>query len=315
MTNEREGDRGGVSVEQGDDMMAELPKIDSEGLRRAKEEGAERVSSATNVCLNPTRPAMTVPEQAIEAAADQIRWAQVNDEPFEYAIQQDPHGDEFVKLLDGSCLRRALQPSRAGREEIARREVLRSAIFQYITSDTKDARSELTVSDIDGLTDAILSLPAVQERRVPEGEDDAERIEIASAIESFVANPQVSQQYLGSIEPGFEIRRDLPHDYKSGFWFSSVAVEAILRTLSASPPAPPSEGGWLDAAALKLRELHQEDRWSTKDVRRGVDEWIARLDCYDGCALVRLEVTAHDRVLLAELLRALPAPPVAGPKT
>ena len=33
-----------------------------------------------------------------------IRWARVNDEPFEYAIQQGPHGDEFVKLLDGKCL-------------------------------------------------------------------------------------------------------------------------------------------------------------------------------------------------------------------
>lgn len=37
----------------------------------------------------------------------EIRWQRVNDEPFEYAIQQGPHGDEFVKLLDGSCLRRA----------------------------------------------------------------------------------------------------------------------------------------------------------------------------------------------------------------
>lgn len=35
-------------------------------------------------------------------------WRRVNDEPFEYAIQQGPHGDEFVKLLDGSCLRRSL---------------------------------------------------------------------------------------------------------------------------------------------------------------------------------------------------------------
>lgn len=37
-----------------------------------------------------------------------IRWQRVNDEPFEYAIQQGPHGDEFVKLFSGSCLRRAL---------------------------------------------------------------------------------------------------------------------------------------------------------------------------------------------------------------
>ena len=39
-----------------------------------------------------------------------IQWRRVNDEPFEYAIQQGPHGDEFVKLLDGSSLRRPLEP-------------------------------------------------------------------------------------------------------------------------------------------------------------------------------------------------------------
>ena len=37
-----------------------------------------------------------------------IRWARVNDEPFEYAIQEGPFGDEFVKLLNGKCLRRAV---------------------------------------------------------------------------------------------------------------------------------------------------------------------------------------------------------------
>lgn len=36
---------------------------------------------------------------------DGIVWRRVNDDPFEYAIQQGPHGDEFVKLLDGSRLR------------------------------------------------------------------------------------------------------------------------------------------------------------------------------------------------------------------
>jgi hypothetical protein len=36
----------------------------------------------------------------------EIEWRRVNGEPFEYAIQQGPCGDEFVKLLDGSCLRR-----------------------------------------------------------------------------------------------------------------------------------------------------------------------------------------------------------------
>jgi site-specific DNA-cytosine methylase len=45
---------------------------------------------------------MTISEQAVE----QVQWRRVNGEPFEYAIQQGPHGDEFVKLIDGSCLRR-----------------------------------------------------------------------------------------------------------------------------------------------------------------------------------------------------------------
>ena len=38
-----------------------------------------------------------------------VVWRQVNMEPYEYAVQQGPHGDEFVKLLDGSCLRRSIQ--------------------------------------------------------------------------------------------------------------------------------------------------------------------------------------------------------------
>jgi hypothetical protein len=40
-----------------------------------------------------------------------IRWQRVNDESFEYAIQQGPHGDEFVKLLNGTCLRRPIEPA------------------------------------------------------------------------------------------------------------------------------------------------------------------------------------------------------------
>jgi hypothetical protein len=45
---------------------------------------------------------------------DQVHWLKVNDEPFEYAIQQGPHGDEFVKLLNGECLRRPIQSCSAG---------------------------------------------------------------------------------------------------------------------------------------------------------------------------------------------------------
>jgi hypothetical protein len=37
------------------------------------------------------------------------KFRRVNDEPFEYAIRQGRFGDEFVKLLDGSCLRRPVK--------------------------------------------------------------------------------------------------------------------------------------------------------------------------------------------------------------
>lgn len=36
-----------------------------------------------------------------------VRWQRVNEEQFEYAIQQGPCGDEFVRLLSGIYLRRA----------------------------------------------------------------------------------------------------------------------------------------------------------------------------------------------------------------
>jgi len=42
-----------------------------------------------------------------EVQMSNVRWQRIDEEPFEYAIQQGPHGDAFVKLLDGSCLRRA----------------------------------------------------------------------------------------------------------------------------------------------------------------------------------------------------------------
>lgn len=63
----------------------------------------------------------------------EIRWQRVNDEPFEYAIQQGPHGDEFIKLLDGSCLRRT--PCVDAADEIARfrvdNERLREALKPF----------------------------------------------------------------------------------------------------------------------------------------------------------------------------------------
>lgn len=60
---------------------------------------------------------MTLPKQippaarVIASTSDSVRWQRVNAEPFEYCIQQGRFGDEFVKLLDGSCLRRTFVPS------------------------------------------------------------------------------------------------------------------------------------------------------------------------------------------------------------
>lgn len=41
---------------------------------------------------------------------EQYEWRRVNDEMFEYAIKQGQFGDEFVKLPDGSYLRRTTFP-------------------------------------------------------------------------------------------------------------------------------------------------------------------------------------------------------------
>jgi hypothetical protein len=58
------------------------------------------------------------PIKAAAGEVSNVRWARVNSEPFEYAIQQGPHGDEFVKLLDGSCLHRCVAPAgNAGERE------------------------------------------------------------------------------------------------------------------------------------------------------------------------------------------------------
>jgi hypothetical protein len=37
-----------------------------------------------------------------------VEWRRVNGELWEYAIQQGPHGDEFVKMTDGTCLSRPI---------------------------------------------------------------------------------------------------------------------------------------------------------------------------------------------------------------
>lgn len=63
----------------------------------------------TALCADNTKaspPPLTAPNPP--AGGEAVAWGRVNDEPFEYAIQQGPHGDEFVKLLDGPSLRRPL---------------------------------------------------------------------------------------------------------------------------------------------------------------------------------------------------------------
>jgi hypothetical protein len=45
-------------------------------------------------------------EKVFPRTPTSVRWQRVNDEPFEYAIQQGLHGDEFVKLPNRECLRR-----------------------------------------------------------------------------------------------------------------------------------------------------------------------------------------------------------------
>jgi hypothetical protein len=53
----------------------------------------------------------------------EVRWGRVNSDPVEYAIQRGPHGDEFVKLLDGSCLHRPLSSPSETEIEALRRDL------------------------------------------------------------------------------------------------------------------------------------------------------------------------------------------------
>jgi hypothetical protein len=38
----------------------------------------------------------------------EVRWYRLNDEPFEYAIQDVPNGEALVQLKDGTYLRRPI---------------------------------------------------------------------------------------------------------------------------------------------------------------------------------------------------------------
>jgi hypothetical protein len=67
---------------------------------------ADRLLAQIDAALAAQPPAAPVENKK----GDQVHWLKVNDEPFEYAIQQGSHGDEFVKLLNGECLRRPVSP-------------------------------------------------------------------------------------------------------------------------------------------------------------------------------------------------------------
>jgi hypothetical protein len=71
---------------------------------------ADRLLAQIDAALAAQPPAAPVENKK----GDQVHWLKVNDEPFEYAIQQGSHGDEFVKLLNGECLRRPVSPFSAG---------------------------------------------------------------------------------------------------------------------------------------------------------------------------------------------------------
>jgi hypothetical protein len=69
------------------------------------DEQIDRLKRSAEAFLRVLSPSSAPPAYM---ASEAIRWQRVNDEPFEYAIQQGPNGDEFVKLLNGSYLRRTL---------------------------------------------------------------------------------------------------------------------------------------------------------------------------------------------------------------
>jgi hypothetical protein len=79
-------------------------------------------------------------------AIDGIQWQCVNDDPFEYAIQQGAHGDEFVKLLNGTCLRRALSP----RNSVSEADAALARIWKALGIETYEQAGGKEISEIVG---------------------------------------------------------------------------------------------------------------------------------------------------------------------
>ncbi len=63
-------------------------------------------------------PQPTTAAYSVPGCGEDIQWRRVNDEPYEYAVQQGPHGVEFVKLLNGACLCRTLLIPSTGRSPV-----------------------------------------------------------------------------------------------------------------------------------------------------------------------------------------------------
>jgi hypothetical protein len=57
--------------------------------------------------LPPYTPSQGVASPLVDLSR-MVEWRRVNGELREYAIQQGPHGDEFVKMTDGTCLSRPI---------------------------------------------------------------------------------------------------------------------------------------------------------------------------------------------------------------
>jgi hypothetical protein len=89
-----------------------------------------------------------------------VRWQIVNDEPFEYAIQLGPHGDEFVKLLNGECLRRPISRTPAEGDGLHRLTDKQTEAVWGLTIDEAARKIEKLESDLAAAKEEAESLQA-----------------------------------------------------------------------------------------------------------------------------------------------------------
>lgn len=154
--------------------------------------------------------------------------------------------DEGVSVAEAWNKRAALPHLRAGdREEI---EAEAQKIIDGLLRERERPFSGLDIGPIDAvvkLRDAILSFPAVQERRVPEG--DLSEDAVLDAIRTCWGSQDVRDALtVTKWKDGIDIQ--MPSH-------SLMMFVSLVRALS-HPPAPASEGGWI-AIADKLPPLDQ----------------------------------------------------------